>query len=531
MRVKPFVIVVLAVLCLVAGCPIDSSLSMTSTETILKKNNILAVTNMSPTAADLSFSYTQAASAVQGGTKNLAFDRARFSASDNVLRKDLPSAVHFNANPPPFRPAPVSFMGLMEAAEDKHPLYDELYFWVQTQEPLKRDSSDFKKIKATLIAKGEYCNIWVENAKYVPSSGKYSELAAMFDKIYPLATNLLGYEYGGGPGGNGGADGDPKIQILVHDINAVLHHVLGYFWGKDEYKQHALDADGRWYLKSNEMEIFYIDADYLKTHPEEIYSTLIHEFQHMINFNRKTMGKKDLTSGTWYNEMLSLLAEDIIGPMVGIKPSGHPVNTRIPLFLDIYDWFGVDEWDSDGYTYSTVYAFGAYLVRNYGGPALIHEILSNDKTDHASITEAMQKVMNDSRYTFDYALEHYGEALVYSTANGGIKGKYSFEYERSSIIGGTTYTAKKFDIYAIHPNFIIRDSNKKETAYRKWAAQEFNVELNTMGPLIYPLLVGNKAPPYSVMLHNSALNDTLPEKINIVCTHSSRADIRLKVYE
>ena len=182
-----------------------------------------------------------------------------------------------------------------------------------------------------------------ENTSSGSSSNKISEkqaqeLAGRFDLIYPLTTNLFGYEYGGGPNGNGGMDNDKKIQVLIYDFGDESGDAVtvGFFWSKDFYTQAELDRYG-WKSKTNLAEMIYINASRLIKYPNDIYSTLIHEFQHMIRFNGKFV-KYGVSSSTWYCEMLAMLAEDAIAPLIGISHTNpdHVVSENIPRFLDSY---------------------------------------------------------------------------------------------------------------------------------------------------------------------------------------------------
>jgi len=497
-------------------------------EVTVGANEILSVTNMSVSIyADLEFNRDLIASAVQGEDLRFVSDRKR-QAPKEVLLKDLPAAMRFNANPPP--PGARRPRSQRMAAAEGNVHYPP--FWVENKYGV------FVEMNATAKVTGDHCTIWLADGITGLAQSEFDKLAAKFDAIYPLATNLLGYEYGGGLDESdpdyGGMDGDPKIQILVYDMNFGADIVneggmLGYFYPIDAYTQEELDS---WYgknrYKSNYAEIFYIDSGFLKIRPDDIYSTLIHEFQHMINYNQKEL-QKELRSGTWYNEMLAMLAEDVIGPLVGINPtlkpkspSGHPIDSRIPIFLDWYDELGVDEWadeyhELEGFSYYTVYGFGAYLVRNFGGPELIKEMLSNNFVNHNSVTQAMKKLNPDEPdYSFDYALENYGEALVYSTSNKGISGKLSFDIEASSIIEGVTYTAQAFDIYKIQC---------ADPEFREYLYSQGYQWMTTTGPFMWPYLDSYIAIPHSVCLHY------FTRKYNVSCSFPEGADIKLKVYK
>ncbi|MDR1468937.1 MAG: hypothetical protein LBT00_06555 [Spirochaetaceae bacterium] len=324
---------------------------------------------------------------------------------------------------------------------------------------------------ATLKKIGTHCKIWVVNSNFgdssqpptgdTPSDNKINQtqindLADKFDTIYPLETNLLGYENGGGPGGNRGMDGDSHIQILVCDIDGDFGNhpngiTMGYFYAVDEYENEV-------YYYSNEAEIFYLDAEMLDKEPDTAYSTLIHEFNHMINFNVKVLqqGNKWSNWESWYTEMLSMLAEDVIGPLVGIDydPSsrnGNVINERIPYWLYRYASAGVMQWDNGNPLpyYESNYAFGAYLVRNFGGPELLSAIAQSSLGGKASLDAAL-KAHNGNHATAQYALSRFGEALVYSGTSKPA-GVYSFDKTVSGTVGSTNYTFPAFDIWTINP--------------------------------------------------------------------------------
>jgi len=364
------------------------------------------------------------------------FQSAEYTPGNELPRMGHPAADEFNANPPPItseelRRSRASFVPPVVG--------DTRMFWVESY----YNSGTFVQKQATLRATGKYGNIWIMNENYGSGGGnkisaaQAQTLADKFDLIYPIETNLLGFEYGGGPGGDGGKDGDPKIQILAYDIvNASgVVQASGFFWSKDFYGQSQLST-----LKTNLAEIFYIDASQVKNVP---VSTLIHEFQHMINFNVKYV-KQGKNSESWFDEMLSMMAEDVIAPLIGVAP---PTNSRIPTFLGSYYQVGITEWNTlEGYSYAKGYAFGAYLLRNYGGASLLQEILANDSTNIDSVTAAL-KTVNGSGLGFEEALKRFGEAMVFS-GNGMPSDVLSFDKTVTKTIGSYNYTATRFNIWS-----------------------------------------------------------------------------------
>ena len=488
----------------------DPSYGYLSSKVTVDVGGMMSVTNMSKRDAYVTFSYSEARSAIPA-ERNHSVDKLR-NGGGKLKFKDHPAATRFNANPPPYEKS-VNTRSLSEVSL-VYNVGDTRDFWVdKTPEEL-----DWIQITATLVRDGTYCMIWLANGDDEEDEIDFDEMVAKFDVIYPLETNLLGFENGGGPGGDGGIDGEKKIQILVYNINKNLDtsvkSILGFFWSIDEYSQAALNTKyGVNKYRTNLAEIFYIDSESSKKYPDTIYSTLIHEFQHMINFNQKTM-MRGLVSDVWYNEMLSQLAEDVIGPMVGIDTDseGHVINERIPWFLDLYWYMSLEDWDYDyGLSYPIVYAFGAYLLRNFGGPVLMKEMLSNNKVDHDSVTSALQKI--NSGYSFIYALERYAEALVYSGLGpyGLPAGKCSFDKTTSSVISGETYTAKAFDIWdieCISPEDRI-DLIEDDDDPWYW--------LNTTGPLIWPML---SYYPWAMFSHSVFLHyNDLEKGINVSCNY------------
>jgi hypothetical protein len=377
-----------------------------------------------------------------------------------VIRRDNPAITTFNANPPPFTRKADSLPSFSAFGAPLASSYTiditKKNFWVEDEASLPYT---WYEKPATLRASGSHCNIWVADENYDNSSSVNNDnhitsaqanaLAVQFDFIYGLETAVFGYEYGGGQGGDGGVDKDLKIQILVYDIykdysSSQTGGTIGFFWSKDEFSDAQLPTE----YKSNNAEIFYLDAHFIDAYPSTAYSTLAHEFQHMINFNRKSV-LHEKNAAAWYNEMLSMLAEDMIDPMIGIPStdSGHPVSARIPLFLDGYRYSGPTEWHSGDdvfYSYSSAYAFGAFLARNYGGANLVSDISKNSFVDEESISDALAKQGNIAGSSFTKALAEYGKAMVLNRTESP-----SFNITATNSVGSNVYVFTGFDIFSM----------------------------------------------------------------------------------
>jgi hypothetical protein len=363
-----------------------------------------------------------------------------------LFRMGHPGADEFHANPPPYSKKSNRSSSELPASSVLYTAGSTRRFWVESV----YNNSNFVQKTATLVRQGAYCNIWVMNDLTTFTSAQAQGFADKFDAIYPIETSLLGYEDGGGPTGFGGIDNDKRIQILIFDIGydptGALFLPGGYFWGKDMILDNVISSYSS--LRSNEAEMFYINGNhnFFPNYTDYFYSALVHEFQHMINYSQKYI-KNNLNSESWYNEMLSMMAEDVISPLIGIGPtnSNHPIKGRIPRFLINYNLYGITEWSRDSNSYLVPYAFGAYLLRNYGGAALLKELLANNSTNINSVTAALRKVNNDNGLSFENALRRFGETFIYSrTIPSDV---LSFDKTDTRTIGAYTYTATKFDVW------------------------------------------------------------------------------------
>lgn len=246
------------------------------------------------------------------------------------------------------------------------------------------------------------------------------------DGIYDRETSLIGYENGGGAGGDGGIDGDQHITVLFYDIEDGYPeetdgaYVAGYYYYVNEYPESYVSAYG---YHSNEKEMFFMDT-YPAISTNEggsgeksvggTLSTLIHEFQHMINYNQKGVNES-----TWLNEGCSMLAEDLLREFV---PTNDRVDqTRIPYYLGYPDQ-ALNAWDDTIFSYGKGYAFMAFLARN-AGLGVLKEIVSGSGKNLTGLS-AVQTALNTlgSDKTVWEAMIAWRESLVYNNPSAPWRG-------------------------------------------------------------------------------------------------------------
>ena len=112
-----------------------------------------------------------------------------------------------------------------------------------------------------------------------------NKLVQEFDYYYDEITNIYG--------GHSDIDNNSKIIILLMDINfsSKGSRVLGYF--------NPLDMHGY-----NEGEILYMDLSSANSDIDKSIGTMIHEFQHLINYSYVISGERR-EMDSWLNESLS----------------------------------------------------------------------------------------------------------------------------------------------------------------------------------------------------------------------------------
>ena len=156
-------------------------------------------------------------------------------------------------------------------------------FWATNVDTNKNFSVD-----AVLQYITPHAYIWVEKGVDYRASN-LQKLANEFEnKIYPTDRKFFGSEW------TPGIDNDPHIYILF--ARNLGSSIAGYFSSVDELHPLANEF-------SNANEGFFLNADNQASMDEGTYSTLAHEFQHMIHWYR------DRNEETWMNEGFSVLAE------------------------------------------------------------------------------------------------------------------------------------------------------------------------------------------------------------------------------
>ncbi len=317
------------------------------------------------------------------------------------------------------------------------------------------------------------------------------------DSIYSWVTNILGAEWGD-VSYTDLIPFDSCITIMLCDIsedNSPDGGIVGYFYPKHNFTNaSAMDYYGE---VSNQRVMFYIDSvmyanasndgsdgdtswavtDYW---PEEVFSTLAHEFQHMIAFYQINVRDGDITD-TWFAEMCSQAIEDLLADKIsvmgprGVSPVDYTAGGtnnqagRIPLYNYFNDLGLVYGWTANNDTlnlaaYSSTYSFGSYLIRNYGGAEFLNDVYNSSGTPEERISSVSGKPFTDlltywsmavilsDRTDVPRGLSLNKNGSFDSTLNGvtyhlGSINHYNYYFSGDPLVGPFLYSGSNLDAY------------------------------------------------------------------------------------
>ena len=384
---------------------------------------------------------------------------------------------------------------------------DKASFYISVKSNL--ESKDFCA-DFVLKESGKHCNVWCveKDSAYMMknplSSDVFTQVREKFDEIYPVQIQIFGdNKFSDSKWSNLLQNYDGKVNILIYDIandacESQTGGVYGFF--------HSLDfhTDSNY---SNETECINVDSFFFNKDPEGSFQTLFHEFQHLENFVNKVVLSSNSSVSTWYNEMLSMLSEDIFTDLLGIELENAPAN-RLNFFnayypLGFYKWRSGSDYSPSGdvyISYANSYAFGAYLLRNFGGIELIKEICQNDFVDEESITKALESL--DYKLTFSDVLLNFYQILFENES-------YSLNKEFSDDSFGCKLNIKAIDLKKFPATkeiqyFVYNDATLYSSKKFPVSAYSFSVYKNPYGYSVNDVQEENKNLDYKVISSNSS---------------------------
>ena len=174
--------------------------------------------------------------------------------------------------------------------------------------------SSFETISTSLKYQNQFVEFYVdERDENQFTNSELDKMGDDFSRYIPVERAIFGDE--------SDINGDDKIVIVLSRVVNNLGKnkggfVTGFF--------HAMDLfDAKKYVYSNEMEIIYacvpdpqgeqgVPLSKSFTLNNILPAVLLHEYQHMINFNQHYFVNESVVENGWLNEGLSHLAEDFM---------------------------------------------------------------------------------------------------------------------------------------------------------------------------------------------------------------------------
>ena len=247
-----------------------------------------------------------------------------------------------------------------------------------------------EKIKIFKVEETANLIIYAESG-YSINYNYVSYVAKKFEDNYSKMINIYG--------NHTDVDKNGKIIILFQKINANISGnsiVMGYFLPNDLI-----------YGDFNNAEILYMDINLLNKNPQLIAGTVLHEFQHLINFNVNYIQKgKDMS--LWLNESLS--------ESTSILFDSYMTRNRIEEFNNI-NYYCFYTWDLPFYpnmfvNYPSASVFMNWLYqKNNRNESVFRNIA------HSSESEDYKKVLGAAGYGNDW------EGLLINWIDGIKKGQ------------------------------------------------------------------------------------------------------------
>jgi hypothetical protein len=375
---------------------------------------------------------------------------------------------------------------------------DNVYCWV-IEDDKNPWISTTEKGEVTAVLADKYSKKMYEMYKYItevygplPENMIYSPNGSFNDCVKRPMTNF--------------STTGIKINILIGDIfsdntnemAATDNGVMGMVCQKDLYasgvkgKNTVVDA-------SNSGNYFYLDSYWAVKDEKEAFSTMAHEFQHLIGFGLKYVEYALEYDSYYLTEMLSMLTEDMMQEYLEVSDNNVAL-ARLPLFNRYYFLLGLNEFSQDEYmaiAYANAYSFGAWLSRQYGGTKLIHEMALNKYVGIDCMVNAVNTVTGKD-YSYLDLLRKYTQALVFTNTDYAYP-TMNKDAETSITYNGYTYPMKAIDLWHLDDRLEVKSSA--------------NVKYD--GPQYFSSSTGYKLPPYGFTLHKIGTVDADAKSVNL----------------
>ena len=272
------------------------------------------------------------------------------------------------------------------------------YVWVLGEVTIHKEDDSTETEETTLTTEAN------------PEKGKVNralaeEYASEFVKIYDLDKTIFGDEPTKVRYDAGNDLKDMKylsetgtiINLLFYDIEGKKADatLCGFYWSKDLYPNDKdyTEITGYVYSReivaiySNEGNYLYINA-YMSDKTGSMLTTIVHEFQHMLQENMKSLAINQPFPETTFDEMMSVAAEDLMFmffPKITYKT--ETAMHYMKLCVNDYLSNGIEYNPAKGSLYyGTGYSFAGWVMRKYGIAAIREASWCEDRNWDSIVT-------------------------------------------------------------------------------------------------------------------------------------------------
>lgn len=243
------------------------------------------------------------------------------------------------------------------------------------------------------------------------SDEQVEEISAKYDETYSIMSELFEYENYS----QTNKYGDTRVIIEAYSSR----------------------SDWAGYFQPSEPDSIFISTPLLNS-TEDAVLVLVHETAHLLENSIKSIFyQKDVPA--WQSEMTAYGAMLILAERLGIPSTAryHP-HKLMPAFIE----GGYNQYAFNG-TRNGVFAFVDYLIKNYNGPILLRDIVTNEYVGFEAITAALSRHQNG--LTFNDAFSRFAEPLLFA----GIMpaGVMSYDKTVSATINGIELTIPGFNLW------------------------------------------------------------------------------------
>ena len=253
-------------------------------------------------------------------------------------------------------------------------------FWARKSD-LTTGKTSFYRVTSMFAAASAHANLYVEAKQEVPKSSIDGLLAAFENNIVPVEHVWFTTPTD--------VDQNGKVILLLLDIQdgyrdgSSSGYIAGYFDPLNHYSDASVNALNSQY-HSNQAEMLYLDTYPADVTRSAFFSTLAHEYQHLLQFGKYYKGDQDDIEPTWIDEGLSEVSSDLtgFGPQVSRANTFRSALINSTSLIREPAQFGLEH-------YASTYMYFRYLADAYG-LGLISAIFNQNQVGLSGLNSAIQ---------------------------------------------------------------------------------------------------------------------------------------------